>query len=194
MNFPAAKNYIIGRLEKELHKDLYYHRVEHTLDIHSAAIRLIEMEKTDPHSGKLIETAALFHDAGMIITYREHELASIEIVRQILPGFGYSDEDIEEIASMILVTQMPQGATTPNQMILCDADLDSLGREDFFIISFQLQLEWKLFKIMDTTIAEWIKFEIGFLENHKYYTSSARKLRDSRKSKNLLELKNLLHC
>ena len=193
MNFPSAQNYIVGRLEKELPKILYYHRFEHTMDVYESALRLIEMEGTDLHSGKLIVTAALFHDAGMTISYKEHEQASVEIARKILPGFDYSKEEIEEISSLILITKMPQAAITQNQMIICDADLDALGREDFFITSLRLQLEWKLFGIMDTNLNEWFKYEIGFIEKHKYYTSSARKLRDAQKQRNLIELKNLIH-
>jgi hypothetical protein len=190
MNFAGAQKYILGRLEKELHKNLYYHRIEHTIDIHQAALRLIQMENTDPHSSKLIETAALFHDAGMIYTYNDHELASVEIVKESLPAFDYSREDIVEISELILVTKMPQHALTINQMILCDADLDSLGREDFFVNSLQLQLEWKLFDVLDTSLFEWFQFEIKFMENHSYYTPSSQQLRDAQKLQNLMELKS----
>jgi hypothetical protein len=87
---------------------------------------------------------------------------------------------------------MPQTANTKLEKILCDADLDVLGREDFFITSFQLQLEWKLYGFMNSTMAEWIRFEIEFLEKHKYFTSSAIKLREVQKQKNIQALKDLL--
>jgi predicted metal-dependent HD superfamily phosphohydrolase len=192
MNFIAAKNYIAGRLEKELSSNLHYHRIEHTFDIHRAALQLMVMENTDPYSAKLIETATFYHDAGMITSYQDHELVSVDLARKILPEFDYSDQEIEEISALILVTQMPQAAITQNEMIICDADLDALGREDFFITSLQLQLEWKLYGVMDTTIMEWFKFEIDFMEKHNYYTSSARKLRDVQKRRNLIELKDLI--
>ena len=192
MNFDAARTYILDRLSKELPKDLYYHRIEHTFDMYEAALRLIELENADPHSAMLIETAALYHDAGMIHSYRDHEFSSEAMIRDILPEFDYNPDEIEEIAELIRVTKMPQAAVTHNQMIICDADLDALGREDFFITSFQLQLEWKLYNILDTTIEQWFKFEIDFLKNHHYYTASARKLRDEKKNENLKEMERLL--
>lgn len=192
MNFKAAQHYIITRLDQELNKNLHYHNIEHTLDTHKAVIRLIELEKLDAYSAQLIETAALYHDAGMLYTYQDHELKSAEIARKILPTFEYTSQEIEEIVDMIMTTRLPQSATTTNQKILCDADLDAIGREDFFITSMRLHLEWKLFNIKPISLAEWIDFEIEFLENHSYYTNSARFLRDEQKLKNIEELKKLV--
>ena len=107
-------------------------------------------------------------------------------------GFGYSPREIEIVESLIMVTTMPQAANTKLEKVICDADLDALGREDFFITSFQLQLEWKLYGIMNCTLAEWIRFEIDFMEKHHYFTSSAIQLREKQKQKNIKAFKDLL--
>ena len=91
-----------------------------------------------------------------------------------------------------MVTTMPQSAKTKLEKVICDADLDALGREDFFITSFQLQLEWKLYGIMNSTLTDWIRFEIDFMEKHHFFTSSAIHLREKQKQKNLQALKDLL--
>jgi hypothetical protein len=192
MDFPAAQQYILDRLRKELPTNLFYHSFEHTVDVLQASMRLINLEKIDDASARIIKTAVLFHDTGMMQTYMDHELASVKIARKTLPGFGYSPSEIDEIEVLILVTTMPQKANTLHEMIICDADLDPLGREDFFITSMQLHLEWKLNGISSLSLKDWIKFEIQFLENHSFYTKSAKKLRDSGKRKNLQELKELI--
>jgi predicted metal-dependent HD superfamily phosphohydrolase len=192
MNFIGAKNYIIDRLQQELPPNLYFHCFEHSLDVLHSATRLNRLENMDETESALIETAAIYHDAGMIRTYLDHESASAQLAREILPDFEYSPSEIEQVASLIMVTTMPQYARTKQEKVLCDADLDVLGREDFFISSFQLQLEWKIYGVMDSTLSEWIRFEIDFLENHKYYTSSAFKLRNEQKVKNLKDFKDLL--
>jgi predicted metal-dependent HD superfamily phosphohydrolase len=150
------------------------------------------MEEMNDTDSTLIETAAIYHDAGMMVTYLDHEVASAELARQVLPQFDYAPQEIKIIESLIMFTTMPQTANTKLEKILCDADLDVLGREDFFITSFQLQLEWKLYGFMNSTMAEWIRFEIEFLEKHKYFTSSAIKLREVQKQKNIQALKDLL--
>jgi predicted metal-dependent HD superfamily phosphohydrolase len=181
MDFAGARKYILGRMSKELNPSLTYHTVEHTLDMHGAVIRLMEMEKiVDEHERLLIETAAIYHDAGMMISYNDHETQSVLIAGEMLPKFGYSLEDIDEVAGLILVTKLPQMPTTLHEKILCDADLDSLGRDDFFVESFKLQLEWNL------------TFEIKFFTGHTYFTESGRALRQEKKRKNLLEITTIL--
>jgi exopolyphosphatase/pppGpp-phosphohydrolase len=193
MDFAGARDYIIGRMRKELNPSLTYHTIEHTLDMHRAAIRLMEMEHfDDEHERLLIETAAIYHDAGMMVSYNDHETQSVLIAGEMLPTFGYSLEDIDEVAGLILVTKLPQMPTNLPEQILCDADLDSLGRDDFFIQSFQLQLEWKLNGIAQTTLEEWLRFEVEFFTGHEYFTKSGRELRQEQKRKNFLEITTIL--
>jgi uncharacterized protein len=192
MDFLGAKNYIFNRLQKELSPNLYFHSLDHSLDVLRSACRLNCMEELNEYDSMLIETAAIYHDSGMITTYLDHEAASAKLAREVLPQFEYLPQEIEIIESLIMVTTMPQSANTKLEKIICDADLDALGREDFFITSFQLQLEWKLYGIMNSTLAEWIRFEIDFMEKHNYFTSSAINLRELQKQKNIKVFKDLL--
>jgi hypothetical protein len=70
------------------------------------------------------------------------------------------------------------------EMIICDADLDYLGRDDFPLISDFLRQELiHVGKIK--TNKEWDELQIKFLTSHMYYTSSSKKTRDSKKQSNL---------
>ena len=59
----------------------------------------------------LLKTACLFHDTGMMVTYRGHEEASVIICRDTLPGFSYTPEQIEAVEGMIITTKLPQCAS-----------------------------------------------------------------------------------
>jgi uncharacterized protein len=192
MDFIRASEYIIQRLRAELSPALYYHCVEHTIDVYEATLRLNESENIDAHSRKLIETAALFHDAGMVIQYSNHEARSVDLIRESLPGFGYTKTEIDEISRLIMVTRLPQRAITLHEQIICDADLDYLGRDDFFIHSFRLKLEWQVNRIKITTLREWLDIQIRFLTEHHYFTNSAILLRNEKKLRLLEELKQLV--
>lgn len=192
MDFPGAKNHIVDRLKKELSPNLHFHSLDHSLDVLSSACHLNYLEELNKTDSVLIETAAIYHDAGMITTYLDHESVSAQLAREILPMYDYSPQEIEIIESLIMVTTMPQSANTSLEKIICDADLDALGREDFFITSFQLQLEWKLYGIMNSTLTEWVRFEIDFMEKHHFFTPSAIHLREKQKQKNLQAFKDLL--
>ncbi len=193
MDITKAKEYITRRLKEENNLDHYYHDLEHTLDVWRSAVRICRMEGISKHDQLLVETAALYHDIGMLTSYIGHEAASVVIAKESLPGFGYSDDDIECISKMILTTRLPQSAREHNEMILCDADLDYLGREDFFMIAHRLRLEWDVLHIKSTRLAEWYKLQISFMEDHQFFTSSARILRDEGKAFNLNQIKDLFN-
>ncbi|MEI7660969.1 MAG: HD domain-containing protein [Bacteroidota bacterium] len=193
MDFNRASDYIIQRLHSELSPTLYYHSLEHTLDVLDATRRLNEAEQTDETSKILLETAALYHDAGMLVQYADHEAMSVKLAKEDLPGFGYTKAEIDQISELIMVTRLPQRAVHPLEQIICDADLDYLGRNDFLINSFRLRLEWQVNGIKNTTLEEWFDIQVAFLDDHRYFTRSAFSLRNEFKIKNLSEILSLIN-
>ena len=192
MDFAGAKAYILEKMERELNPDLVYHNLEHTLDVFNAALNIAAKEGVKGKDLALLKTAAVYHDSGMLLRYVGHEDASVEIIKEILPRFEYSDDDIEIIANMIITTKLPQGAETFLAKILCDADLDYLGREDFIMNSHRLRHEWITLNINKLTLYEWYQLQIKFLETHEYFTNCAVKLRQAKKEENLKQIKELL--
>jgi len=188
MNYEAAKKYILKKLERELDPRLTYHSIDHTLDVLESAIRLADMEHLPADELLLLKTACLFHDSGMLVTYRGHEEASIQICREVLPSYDYNDEDTDIICRMILTTKLPQCASAHLDKLLCDADLDYLGRPDFFMIAHRLKYEWDILNIHPTTLQEWYSIQRDFLVAHRYFTISAIKLRKSFKLENLKQI------
>ncbi len=192
MDFEGVKSYIITKLSKELKPTLYYHDISHTLDVLHSAERIARYESVSQTEEILLKTAAVFHDSGMLRTYTGHEEAACDIARETLPRFNYNKEQIDHICNMILTTKLPQSASEKLEMIICDADLDYLGRDDFFMISHRLKLEWNLHKINITTLKEWYELQVKFLEGHSYFTKSAIETRNEGKQKNLIQIKNLI--
>ncbi|MGD0712443.1 MAG: HD domain-containing protein [Bacteroidales bacterium] len=191
MDFVAAKEFILDKLKTGLKPDLYYHCYNHTLDVYESAIKLAKLEKIDKKGLMLLKTAALYHDSGFLLGYKDHEDCSAKFSKTHLPKFGYTAEDIDIICGMILITKLPQQPKTILQKILCDADLDYLGRDDFFMIANQLLCEWNVNGI-PTTLKKWYHIQVDFLSNNNYFTRSAKKLRVEKKKKNLSEIQNLL--
>lgn len=191
MDFYRAKQYIINRLHTELNPKLVYHNLEHTLHVYHAAQDILIKENIDNHSSLLVLTAALFHDSGMLSNYENHEYESELICQKELPRFDYSAQEIELIVKMIRKTHVLESAETILEQILCDADLDYLGRDVFFIRSTKLLHEWKIMGKHNYRLYEWLKIQIEFLENHKYYTKTSKELRAQTKQFNIDEIKEL---
>ena len=193
-DYSEAKTYIVSRLENELDANLYYHDVYHTTrSVLPAAKHLAELCRIGSENLLLLKTAVLFHDTGYIEQYSENEPIGAAIAARHLPDFGYTGEQVEVIQGLILATRMPQSPRTLLEQIICDADLDSLGRDDFFIHSEKLRLELmsrgNYFSLM-----KWYKIQVEFLQSHTYFTQEAHTLRDPGKQKNLEEMLNLLHA
>lgn len=191
MDFIGVKEYILDRMKHELDSRLQYHTIDHTLDVLNAAIIIAEKEGIEKYEMDLVKTAAVFHDSGIIETYDGHEKASIRIARQVLPDYGYTDEEIGKISQMIMTTQLPQNASTFFEQILCDADLDYLGRDDFFMISLRLFQEWNVLGIRKLNLKEWYALQIEFLGAHKYFTQCAIDMRRKKKLENLQQIIDL---
>jgi uncharacterized protein len=195
MNQPdieGAREYALKRLETELVPYLYYHSAAHTRDdVVPAAERLAQLEHINGENFLLLRTAAFFHDIGFVEQPQNHEKISARIAGEVLPQFGYQPGQIRTIQSLILATQLPHVPETLLEAILADADLDSLGREDFMARSQALRDEQQAFGIT-VNDEDWYRAQIKFLTDHKYFTHSAKTLRDGQKSQNIQQLRHIL--
>jgi len=187
-----AKHYALHRLERELSPNLLYHGIKHTRDeVLPAVERLASMEGVQGDLLLLLLTAAWFHDLGFVEQPQYHELISARIAVQVLPGFGYTNEQVEIVRWAILATILPQDPQNLLEQILTDADLDILGRDDFMLRNGELRHELAFFG-KEYTDREWYTQQLKFLESHTYFTASARTLRDAGKLKNIRELMDKL--
>lgn len=188
MQFQQAKDFIIQKLTKELPSNLSYHTVGHSTDVYHACEHLAAEEGITGTSLHLLLTAALYHDSGFLINSQDHERLSCDIVRTHLPAFQYSKDEIEIICAMIMATRIPQYPKTLLEEILCDADLDYLGRDDFYQISNRL---FKEFSKEGRVSGEqdWNRVQLSFLEKHNYFTGTAIKLRKQKKDEYLRQIR-----
>lgn len=187
MRYQAAMEAVLKRLRKELPRNLYYHSIEHTRDVLTRVEELAKAEDISERDIQLLRVAACYHDAGFLINNRDHERLGCKIVRAELPQYDFSSEDIEQICGMIRATKVPQNPRTKLQKILCDADLDYLGRKDFYRIGQRLFRELKAYRILNTE-AEWNRLQIKFLRRHQYWTETNKLLRRPEKLARLAEL------
>lgn len=184
MDPQAAETYILGRLREGLPPHRSYHSCEHTLDVYRTAITIAAAEGVAGEALDLLKTAALYHDSGFLIQDQEHEQGSCMIVREALPDFGYTTAQIDRICVMIMATKIPQDPVDELSRILCDADLDYLGRPDFFRIGATLFSEFKHYGLLNTE-REWNELQVRFLEKHHYFTRRSKLVREPVKRKHL---------
>lgn len=184
MQFEAVYSFFIDKLEKELPHHLTYHNPNHTREVIKNVQRIAKAEKVNDHQYLLLSTAALFHDAGFLESYANHEERSCDIARIYLPQYEYTEDEIDVICRLILVTKVPQMPVTLMEKILCDADLYYLGTDKFAQIADNLYSELKEVGLIKSW-KDWQQHQIEFLETHNYFTNTVIKECGPKKAKNL---------
>jgi len=188
MDIKGVKDFILDKQQKELPEHLSYHNIHHILDVYDAVKRHIEFDGITGEDAVLLQTAALFHDSGFIVQAQGHEEISCGFAHQYLPQYGYNSKQINVICGIIMATKIPQSPKTPLEEILADSDLDYLGRDDFFAISDRLFDELKYSGVV-ANYDDWNKMQVGFFNNHRYFTASAKAWREAKKAEHLKSIK-----
>jgi len=191
IQFTDLQEIILDKLEKELPAYLYYHNVKHTVDVATEVELIGWAEGVSDHDILLLKTAGLLHDAGHTVAYDDHEYHGTVLAKQVLPRYGYSDAEIERICEIIMATKLPPRPTNILEEIICDADLDYLGRSDMIPVSNTLYKELKEQNKIGT-LNDWNKLQIKFISGHQYFTKTAQSLREVNKQAQIARIKSLL--
>jgi len=185
--FKELKTNLLAKL-KGLNPNLTYHSVEHTLDVIEQSGRIASEEGvTNERDLLLLQVAALYHDSGFLETYSHHEIKSCDIFLIDAMDLEFTEKEKAIIQGLIMSTKIPQQPKTHMERIICDADLDYLGRSDFFKIGDSLRKEFIYYKIVPND-EEWEKLQLKFLENHKYHTGASQRQREPIKQQNYSKL------
>jgi len=188
IRFIDLEEIIQERLKNELPSRMYYHNSEHTTEVILQIEILGRGENVSEEELLILKTAALMHDVGFLVSYYDHEGKSIEMTKEILPFFQYTSYQIDKIVQLIEVTRADSKPANQLEFIMKDADLDYLGRSDFVTISERLFKEVIEYD-REITRFEWLKRQYDFLLKHRFYTASAKKMRQTHKDKHLEQIK-----
>jgi adenylate cyclase len=191
IQFTDMQEIILDKLEKELPDYLFYHNVKHTVDVVTEVELIGWGEGCTDEEILLLKTAGLFHDAGHTIAYDNHEFYGTQLAREILPKYNYTQEQIELICSIIMSTKLPPRPTNLLENIICDSDLDYLGRSDFIPVSNTLYEELKAQNKMGS-LNDWNKIQVKFISGHQYFTETARSLREVNKKLQIERIQSLI--
>ncbi|MEA2003570.1 MAG: HD domain-containing protein [archaeon] len=170
----------------KLPEDIGCHGWMHTKTFFDCICYLAELEEIPKDKLMLLKAAALYHDRGYADGAEGHKEKSAEIARDELPQFGFPEGQINDIVLLILSTKIPTNPKDKLEMIMCEADLEALGRDYFPYVSELLRKE------SAKSEEGWTGIQIQFPKSHKYYIDSAKKLFNRQKEENLNALTDML--
>lgn len=174
--FDKLKEAVFKEVKDNLDPVYTYHSLEHTQDMLAILPNYTKGLELTPQQISLLEIAVLFHDYGFLEDWKNHEIIGARKAVEVLGELGYKEPSIRTVERLILVTKVPQRPKDLLEKIICDLDLDYLGRPDYEERSELLFKEWKALGVVNNR-AEWENIEIRFLENHKFHTEFGMTIR-----------------
>jgi len=184
--YGMIEEYLVQRLPKEY----TYHTIHHIRDVVKQSERIGEKEKLSKEDIADLKLAAWLHDVGYIWELNRHEVRGAAYAKSILSALNFPTSKIRRITDMILATKIPQSPKNILEQVLCDADLDYLGRKDYHEISLLLLKEFRLNK--EISDLEWLKLQDSFLSKHSYFTKTSHSTRNKFKAHVLESIKQSL--
>lgn len=175
----------------KLTEDLYYHSIRHTINALKHCEDYLKYYQIDAYDSKLLRLGVLLHDIGFTVSYENHEIEGMKIAAELMSEYNFSQNDIVVVSGLIMATKLPQSPNNLLEEIICDVDLDYLGRQNYYEISDLLYQEL-LTKNEYFDRRQWNRMQIEFLSNHSYHTKFARTRRQVSKEERINELMKMV--
>jgi predicted metal-dependent HD superfamily phosphohydrolase len=180
-----TREYATKRLRNEMPPSVCYHNLAHTKLVVQELGQLAKIENIDENERRILEVAAWMHDLGYIYQKEGHEKKSAAIAEEFLIQLGIVQEERKAVVRLIRATDISLEPSTLLEELIRDADSAHLGLPNLAERSEFLRKETEFFTGKQISKANWLKMNVEFFENHKYYTSAAKEKYGLQKAANL---------
>jgi adenylate cyclase len=167
---------IIKMFDDEAPPNLYFHNSSMLKNISNQVELLSRAENLPDEEYINLKLASVFLLTGYISDYEKPMEASMRLVEEILPGYGFSQENVE-LTKRIIKNGFSDHQESLSDNILHDAMYDYLGRVDYMKLTDKLLRERTEYgKHPDNKT--WIEFQRKLLSDHQFITRTAVLLRN----------------
>jgi len=122
-----------------------------------------------------LKLASVFLLTGYISDYEKPMEASLRLVEELLPAYGFSQENVNQTGTLIKNSYNDKYDSLSDK-ILHDARYDYLGRVDYYKLTERLLRERTEYGKHTDSIT-WIRIQKKILSDHEFLTKTARLLR-----------------
>lgn len=143
---PLYQQYYEELREEEKDRIFCCHQMDHLLDVARIAY-IRNLEEHLGYSKELLYTAAILHDIGKAMQYKEkipHEIAGAQIAEKILDSlpevFSYTEDEKREILTAILGHRRERKDMTGLERLLYESDKSS---RNCFACPAEKECNWK---------------------------------------------------
>lgn len=169
---------VIKLFDDEASPNLYFHNSTMVKNICNQVELISRAENLPDEDFVNLKLAAVFLLTGFISDYEKPMEASLRLVEEKLPGYGFSQENID-ITKKIIKNSFSGILESMSDNILHDSRYDYLGRVDFLKLTSKLLRERTEYG-KHTDNKTWIDLQRKFLSDHEFITKTAKLLRNVR--------------
>jgi hypothetical protein len=134
---------------------------------------------------KLAHLAAWFTELGFSEDHRNYQGKSVKLAREYFRTKKLDDGVFEKLEECILSTRVPQQPVSVISQLICDATMYHLAEKDSLQLAESLRNEFAAVAQVEYSDEEWINEYIKMINNHFYFTRTAREIFQKRKEKTL---------
>lgn len=183
-----SSNYVSQMFKDQQPLWAVYHDLLHTIETFNACLEIGSGSGLTKEDLDIICISAWFHDIGYLFTVDEHEERSSEIALNFLERNDYPGDKINKVINCILATKITVTPQNLLESVICDSDLISLGKPDYFEKNDLLRVEMELRENIKISEFSWLERSLDFLSSHKFYTDYARLNFNQQLESNLINL------
>ena len=151
-----------------------YHNLTHTIETVNACLEIGGGSDLAEDDLEILSIAAWFHDTGYMFKVEKHEEKSAEVAIKFLKELDYPTAKINKVISCIMATKISALPQNLVESVICDSDLVTLGRPDYFEKNDLLKLEIEMRENKKISEFAWLKRSLHFLISHNYFTEYAK--------------------
>jgi len=166
---------VLKMFDDEAPPNLYFHNSSMVKNITNHVELLSRAEKLSDEHFINLKLASVFLLTGYISDYEKPMEASLRLVEEILPGYGFSQENVELTKNLIRNSFSDHRESLADN-ILHDAIYDYLGRIDYMKLTDKLLRERTEYG-KHSNSKSWLEYQKKQLTEHDFITNSARLLR-----------------
>jgi adenylate cyclase len=175
MKLQDIEDMVFKLFDDEAPPDLYFHNSSLIKSICTQVELLSRAESLSDEEYVILKLASVLLLSGYVSDYDNHMEASCQNAMEMLPKYGFKDDDIERTKNLI-INSYSGYPDTLTEKILHDSRYDYLGRIDYIKQIDRLLKEQLAYgKIIDRV--NWFSEQELFLNKHDFFTNSAKVLR-----------------
>ena len=167
---------VIKMFDDEAPPDLYFHNASLVRNVCSQSDLLATAEKISEEEFIFLKLASVFLFTGYINDYEKPVEASFSSAAEILPRYGFGQDELNEVKRLI-GNSFKNRQETVTDRILHDARYDYLGRVDYKRLTDKLLREETEYG-MPHGRKEWIDIQRKLLLDHEFLTDTGKLLRN----------------